>query len=236
MKIGLSLLLLLLAATWVLSQAPQAAPPAPSLERLQTVASEAPAVIGRLHVEKWKANSEARSAARADADSLQRNLTSALPGLIEAARSSPEDVNAQFKLYRNLNALYDVFGTLTEATRVFGQRSDYEALSQQLQVIGVTRRKLGETLEELTASTQNQLKQMRVQIKTQQEQLTAAQAAVAEARREVELAQAEPPKKPAPKKKAVAKKPAAASSSSNANSPSPSSNGQAATGTPSPKS
>jgi peptidoglycan hydrolase CwlO-like protein len=142
-------------------------------------------------------------------------------------------VNAEFKLYRNLDALYEVFGTLTEVTRVFGQKGDYEALAQQLQVIGSTRRKLGESLEQLTATAQNQLNQMRAQIKAQQEQLAAAAAAPP---KQIVVAQAEPPKKAAPKKKSVAKKPASAGSGSNSNSPSSNSNGQTSAVTNAPKS
>ena len=254
MKIGLSLLLLLFASTSILSQTQEAAPassipggknPAPAadnptasiltdLDRLQSVASQAAADIGQLHIEKWKANSNAKSNAQADADSVQHNLTSALPGLIDAVRSALEDVNAAFKLYRNLNALYDVFGTLTEATRVFGQKSEYEALSQQLQMISSARRKLGEGLEQLTATTQSQLTQLRIQNKSQQEQLAAAQAAAAEARKELVLAQNEPPKKPVTKKKA--KKSATSGSTSNSNPPSPDASGQTGAGTAVPKS
>jgi len=256
MKIALSLLLLLFASSLMLSQMPETAPASsgveskdpssaagssmtsilPDLDRLQTVTSQAAVDIGQLHLEKWKANNNAKSAAQADADSVQRNLTSALPGLIDAVRSAPEDVNASFKLYRNLNALYDVFGTLTEATRVFGQKSEYQALSQQLQVISSTRRKLGEGLEQLTATTQNQINQLRIQNKSQQEQLAAAQAAVAEARKEVVLARAEPPKKTATKKKSVAKKPAPAAGASNTNTPSSNPNGQTGAAAAVPKS
>src|SRR5271169_2594072 len=256
MKTVLPLLLLLLASVSMLSQIPETQPASSAgsgekpasdastaktsivtdLDRLQAVASQAALDIGQLHLEKWKANNNAKSAAQADADSVQRNLTSALPGLIDAVRSAPEDVNASFKLYRNLNALYDVFGTLTEATRVFGQKSEYQALSQQLQVISSTRRKLGEGLEQLTATTQNQINQLRVQNKSQQEQLAAAQAAVAEARKEVVLARAEPPKKTATKKKSVAKKPAPAAGASNTNTPSSNPNGQTGAAAAVPKS
>lgn len=250
MKIGLLVLVLLFALTSMSAQAPPTtpehggAPPttasttpdaiSPELERLQAAASQANTVIGSLHIEKWKASSDARSAAQADADSVQRNLTSALPGMIDAVRSAPEDVNAEFKLYRNLNALHDVFVTLTEATRVFGQKNDYTALSQRLQTINSVRRKLGENLEQLTAGAQSQLNQMRLQIKSQQEQLAAAQAEAAEARKQVELAQAEPPKKAPTKKKNVSKKPA--SGTSNANSSNSNTNGQTGAGTTAPKS
>lgn len=255
MNIGLSFAVVLLASASLLSQTAEAPPTgaenstarpapvanaststiAPDLDRLETVASQAVIEIGLLRIEKWKATSDARSAAQADADSVQRNLSSALPGLIAAVRSSPDDVNASFKLYRDLNALYDVLGTLTEATRVYGHKGDYEALVQQLQVIGSTRRKLGEALERLTATTQNKLQQMQVQIKAQQEQLAAAQSAAAEARKQVVLAQTEPPKKPAPKRKTVAKKPPAAVGATNSNSSSSNSTGPTATGAAVPK-
>jgi chromosome segregation ATPase len=255
MNIGLFFLLLCVASASLLSQTPEAPPasseaseahPAgvaststsaivPGLDRLQNVASQAAIEIGALHIEKWKANSAAKSAAQEDADSVQRNLTSALPRLIDGVRGAPEDVNAEFKLYRNLNALYDVFSTVTEATRVFGEKSQYEALSQQLQVIGSTRRKLGESLEQLTATTQNQIKQMRTQIKAQQEQLADAQTATEDARKQLVLARGELAKKAAPKKKTVAKKPAAAGVP-NSNSPGSNPNGQTGTGATTPKS
>jgi hypothetical protein len=256
MKIALCLLLLWFASALLLSQTPEAAPPTsasggekpattasgsmtsilPDLDKLQTVSEQAAANLGQLHIEKWKANSGAKSVAQADADSVQRNLTSALPGLIGAVRSAPEDTNAAFKLYRNLNALYDVFGTLTESTRVFGQRAAYETLSQQLQLVGSVRRKLGESLEQLTASTQKQLVQMRSQMKAQQQQLAAAQAETAEVRKELAVAQTPPPPKKAAKKKTVAKKPAATGSGSGANPPGSNSSGQTGTGTTAPKS
>ena len=247
MKIGLSFVFLFFASASMLSQTPEASSansntsparavdtPAstitPDLDRLQTVASQAAIGIRELHIEKWKAGSAAKSAAQSDADSVQRNLTSALPGLIDTVRSSPDDVNAQFKLYRNLNALYDVFNTLTEATRVFGQKSEYATLAQQLQAIGSTRRKLGESLEQLTATTQNQLNQMRIQIKAQQEQLAAAAAPP----KQIAVAQTEQPKKAPSKKKAASKKPPPAASSANPSGSS--SSGQTTAGTTVPKS
>lgn len=256
MKISLCLLLLLFASASILSQTPETPSASsansgntptnvasnsmtsvlPELDRLQATGSQAAVDIGRLRIEKWKANSNAKSAAQADAESVQRNLNLALPGLIDAVRSAPDDLNAEFKLYRNLNALYDVFGTLTEATRVFGQKGDYDTMLQQLQVIGSVRRKLGEGLEQLIANTQRELNQMRVQIKAQQEQLAAAAAAAKP--KEIVVAQSEPPKKAAPKKKTPPKKPATATSGSNSNANSAGSNpgGQTGSGATVPKS
>jgi len=255
MKIGLSLLLVLFASASMQSQTPEATAPSsataseapasvtststttitPDLDRLKAVASQAAADIGRLRIEKWKANGDAKSAAQADAMSVQRNLTLALPGMIDAVRSTPANVNAEFKLYRNLNALYDVLGALTEASRVSGQKGEYDTLSQQLQVIGSVRRKLGEDLEQLTATQERELKQLQIQVKAQQEQLVAAQAEAAEARKAVVVAQSEPPKKAPQKKKTAVKKPAASAGGSNPNPPGSNSSGQTVSGNSAPK-
>ncbi len=139
MNARLSLLYLVLGAATALAQTPANNPGAssgrwhppsagsssagsvlPDLERLQSAASQATVDLGNLRIDKWKADAESKQQARANVDSLQRNLTSALPGLIDAARLAPQDLSAEFKLYRNLNALYDVFASLTEAAGAFG--------------------------------------------------------------------------------------------------------------------
>ena len=196
----------------------------PDLDKLQAAASRATADIGSLRIDKWKADAETKRQAQNNADSVQRNLTSALPGLIEGVRSAPQDLNAEFKLYRNLNALYDVFGSLTESAGAFGPRSDYEVMAQQFQVIGSVRRNLGDALEQLTASTQSEVTQLRSQIRAQQQAAAAAAAA--------------PPKKvvvddnePAPKTVRKKKKPVAAPSDSAATASNP---GKSTTTTPKP--
>src|SRR2546423_45334 len=77
-----------------------------------------------------KADSADKQQAQANADSVERNLTAALPGMISAVRTAPQDMAANFKLYRNMNALYDVMKTLTEASAAFGQKQDYQTLAQ----------------------------------------------------------------------------------------------------------
>lgn len=219
-------------------EAATAPPPAivAELDRLQGFATRAAQDIAGLRIESWKTNSAAKSAAQANADAVHRNLTAALPGLIEAARAAPDDVNAEFKLYRNVIALYDPFDSLTDSTRILGQKSQYEEMAAQLKVLGSVRRNLGEQLEELTALTQSQLNQMRHQIKDQEKQLATAKAEASEAREQVMLAQAELAKKAAAaKKKSATKKAAPAPSGSNSSSTGANGNGQAQSATSTPK-
>jgi hypothetical protein len=147
---------------------------ASSLDRLQSTASQANLNIGHMRIEKWKADNASKQQAQGNADSLQRNLSSALPGLIANFRGAPQDLNAGFKLYRNLNALYDVFASFTESAGAFGPKNDYEALAQQLGVVDSTRRELGDYLDSLTASTQSQINQLRSQLAVLQQQAATA--------------------------------------------------------------
>ena len=188
------------------------------LDRLQKFAPDAAQVVTGLHIDKWKTNPASRSAAQADADAIYRNLTAAMPHLVESARAAPDDVGAEFRVYRSVVALYETLGALTDTSRLSGQRSQYDQLSAQLETLGSIRRKLGNDLEELTASAQTQLNQLRGELKNQQQQLAGAQKAAAEAQQQVLLAEAELVKKNAPKKKTAARKPAATASSSSANS------------------
>ena len=192
----------------------------PQLDQLQSAAAQANAALAYMRIEKWKADANSKQQAQSNADSIQRNLTQALPALIGAVRSAPQDVSAEFKLYRNLNALYDVFASLTESAGAFGPRSDYDALDRQLVVIDSVRRSLGDSLENLTAASQSEINQLRTQVQTLQQKAAAAPPA---APKKVIVDDTEPPKKTTTHKKKPAQPSAQNSGSSNSTSSSGSS-------------
>ncbi len=203
MRIFATLLLITLMASFAIAQtesSPAAASPtaamSANLDRLQSAASQATVDIAHMRIEKWKADNASRQQAQGNADSLQRNLSSALPSLIANFRSAPGDLNAGFKLYRNLNALYDVLASFTEAAGAFGPKNDYEALAQQADIIDSVRRNLADDLERMTASTQAEVQQLRTQVQTLR------QAAIPPPPpKKVVVDNAEPAKKPATHKK-----------------------------------
>lgn len=166
------------------------------LDQLQAAASQANTDIARMHIDKWKTDGGTKQQAQANASSLQRNLTTALPGLISDLRSAPQDLAAGFKLYRNLNALYDVLVSFTESAGAFGPKNDYDALAQQLDTIDSTRRVLGDRLESLAAQNQAELNQLRVQVHALQQV-----AVPPPPPKKVIVDNSEPVKKPAHKKK-----------------------------------
>lgn len=215
----LSLSSLALAQT---SSPPGPRPPNPStspvqadLDRLQSAASQASSDLAYMHIQKWKTDGETKQQAQSNADSIRRNLTEALPALISGVRNAPQDLAAQFKLYRNLNALYDVFASLTESAGAFGPKSDYEALAQQLAVVDSVRRNLGDNLESLASSTQTELNQLRMQVQTLQQRAATA----ATPPKKVVVDDNEPVKKTTKKKKSTQSTSQGSSTSGSATTP-----------------
>lgn len=156
--------------------APDAATSAvlPDLDKLQSAASETTLTIGRMRIEKWKTDANSKQQAQSNADSIQRNVTAALPGMIAAVRSAPQDISAEFRLYRNVNALYDVMSSLTESAGAFGPKGEYETLAQQLEAIDSVRHDLADTVDRLTSSTQAELNNLRQQVRIAQQAAAAA--------------------------------------------------------------
>lgn len=228
-----SCLLLLLAISRTMVAQPQQYPPAPQgniatqqsnpptdvtmlLSKIEQETQGLNTDIGKLRIEKWKADSSTRQQATQNATSIQRNITAALPELINGVRSSPQSLAANFKLYRNLNALYEVLSGLAESTGAFGKRDEYDSLAAHVSALDDLRRSYADFLQQASSSADARI--------------TAFQQAEAQAKAQ---AAQQPPKKivvddaeptPPPKKKKITKKPTVSSSSAGTSS-----------GTPSPK-
>jgi hypothetical protein len=192
---------------------------ATDLDRVQAAAAQTTSDIARMRIDKWKTDADSKKEEQSNANSLQRNLSSALPGLISSYRAEPQNLNTSFKLYRNLNALYDVLSSFTEAAGAFGPKNDYETLAQQLSVFDTARRDLGDNLESLTAQNQSELNQLRTQIHSLQQVAVPAPPA-----KPAVVDNDEPVKKPTKKKKASTTtappaKPASGTSSTPATTP-----------------
>jgi hypothetical protein len=185
-----------------------------SLSSLEQTARSAVSDISHLRIEKWKTDGNTKKSAQSDSDSIERNMGSALPELIAKVRSAPDDLNANFKLYRNLDVLYDVFSRFAETAGAFGSKEEFQSLAKDLDGLDAARRAMADRLDALTASTQNELAQYRNQLK-------AAQAAAAAAPpKKIVIDDTEPEKKTTTKKK-KAPKPADASASGNSSTASP---------------
>jgi hypothetical protein len=171
------------------------------LAQLEQASATAQADLSKLRIEKWKADSAYKKQTLGNVDSIKRNLQSALPEIVAQLRNSPEDLTASFKLYRNLDALYDVLGNVTESAGAFGSKDEFQGLSNDLNAFERARRSFAERMESLTTSKETELDQLRTQLKT-------LQAAAPPPPPKKIVVDDNEPKKPAPKKKPVPKPPA----------------------------
>ena len=172
------------------------------LTQLQQTAQSIQSDLAKTRIEKWKTDGSTKRQTLADVESIQRNLESALPEMIAQLKSSPEDLGASFKLYRNLVVLYDYFRSVAEAAGAFGSKDEYQSLSNDLNGLESARRTIGERMQKLTASKEDELTRLRVQVK----KLSAAPPAPPQ---KIVVDDTVPPKKPA-KKKVTKPKPAPA--------------------------
>jgi hypothetical protein len=171
------------------------------LSQLEQVAQAAQLDLGKLRIEKWKTDSNTKRSTEADVESLQRNLQMALPEIIAQLRASPENLATTFKLYHNLDALYDVFGPVVESAGAFGSRDEFQSVQNDLSSLERSRRALAERMDALSAAKEGELAHLRSQVRDLQ-----AAATPPSPPKKVVVDDTEPAKKPA-KKKAVPKPP-----------------------------
>jgi hypothetical protein len=159
--------------------------------------------LAKLRIDRWKTDSTSKKQAQSNVESVSRNLHDALPAIMNELRAAPESLVSTFKLYRNLDALYDVLGSVVESTGAFGSKEEFQILANDLTAIEGSRRSFADRMETLAGTKEVELTKLRTQIHSAQ------QASVPTTPKKVVVDDTETPKKPA--KKAVPKPPTATS-------------------------
>jgi hypothetical protein len=174
------------------------------LAQLDTTSKNTQADLVKLRIERWKTDNSYKKQILTNVDSIQRNLQGALPAIMAQLRSAPEDLPATFKLYRNLDALYDVLGSVVESAGAFGSKDDFQTLSNDLTGFEDTRKQMAQRIENLSSAKEAEIVRLRTDLKT-------AQAAVPTTPPKKSVVDDNQPAKPAakpPVKKKPATKPA----------------------------
>lgn len=154
--------------------------------------------ISHLRIEKWKTDGNTKRQTENDTQSIQRNLQNALPAMLGDLKNSPESLPATFKVYRNLDALYDVLNSVVESAGAFGNKEDFQSLNKDLGSIEESRRAFAERMDKLSAAKETEISQLR-------SQLQSARAVIPP--KKVVVDDTEPAAKKAPAKKKSAAKP-----------------------------
>jgi hypothetical protein len=157
--------------------------------------------LAKLRIERWKTDSTSKKQAQANVESVTRNLQNALPAIIGELRAAPESLVSTFKLYRNLDALYDVLGSVVESAGAFGSKDEFQGLANDLTTFENSRRAFADRMETLAGSKEVELTRLHSQQRAQV-------ATTPTGPKKVIVDDTEPVKKPV--KKAVPKPPSAA--------------------------
>jgi|SRR6202140_875202 len=168
------------------------------LSQVEQVSQTTQADLAKLRIEKWKTDSNTKRGTESDVESIQRNLQMALPEIISQLRASPENIAITFKLYHNLDALYDVFAPVVESAGAFGPKDEFQSMQNDFNALERSRRDLAERMESLAGAKEGELTQLRGQVRELQ-----AAAAPPTATKKVVVDDTAPEKKPVKRKSAT---------------------------------
>ena len=120
-------------------------PSSAATDQLQPALVSLTQAVRLVRVDKWKAPGPVREDASRNLDSIERDLDGTLPGLIAATQTTPS-MSANFAVYRNLEALYDVVLRVSLTAELAAPDVESEALDHALAQLESARKGLGETI------------------------------------------------------------------------------------------
>jgi hypothetical protein len=159
--------------------------------------------LTHLRVDKWKTDSNTKRQTEGDSESILRNLQDALPSMVADLKNAPESLPLTFKLYRNLDALYDVLNSVVESAGAFGSKDEFQSLNRDLGNFEESRRAFAERMDKLANAKENEIGQLRVELQNARAEIPP---------KKVVVDDTEPPPKKPPAKKKAATKPKSATS------------------------
>jgi len=116
--------------------------------------------IANLQVDKWKSgwktgflkDGSHKDQAQQAAHSLQRNLSSALPGLIRDVQTSRGGISATFKLYDDVSLVVEAVDSLITACEAAGKKNEAAPLSDDYTALTRVRRSLSAYIQQASAA------------------------------------------------------------------------------------
>lgn len=136
---------------------PSAANLNPILLQIQQATSSSSVDIGKLRIEKWKTDSQQKQQLQQISESLQKNIANAIPGLVNDVQSSRGGVLATFKLYHNLNIVYEFLSGLADAAGSLGKKEEYEPLAADAASLDAARQNLSAYIEQAAGRLESSL-------------------------------------------------------------------------------
>jgi hypothetical protein len=112
------------------------------LTAVQQATNSASVDIGKLRVERWKTDADQKQQLQHIGDSLQKSIANAIPALMADVQSSRGGVSASFKLYHNLNVIYENLNYLADVAGGLGKKEEFEPLAADCAALETARQNL----------------------------------------------------------------------------------------------
>lgn len=125
------------------------------IDQIQRAALATNGDLGKLRIEKWKTDSDQKAQLQKMADSIQRNVTYAIPGLITDVQNSRGSMSTTFKLYHNITIVYEYLTSLTDAAGVLGKREEFEPLANDAAALDSARQNLSTYIEQAASQIES---------------------------------------------------------------------------------
>lgn len=136
------------------------------IANLQQTSQQIQDDLSHLRIEKWKTDSGTKHQTQSDVESIQRNLQTALPDILTSLKNSPENTALTFKLYRNLDALYDVMSSVVESAGAFGNKEEFQSVDKDLGALEDSRHAFADRMDKIATAKENEIGQLRTALQT----------------------------------------------------------------------
>jgi hypothetical protein len=142
-----------------------AAPQTPAATSVSSTVRPALAQVGQalggISIRRWKAPNEVKSAADQDVQSIQKDLSGTLSGLLDQADAAPGSVPAAFAVYRNVDALYDTLLRVVLTANLAAPDNEVNSLQAALSSLESARGSLGDSILNTSQSQTAELVRIR---------------------------------------------------------------------------
>lgn len=135
-----------------------AAPATPSLaESLRPALDQVSSALNQVQIDHWKLSREWKAQLRGDADSIQQDLSSRLPALLQASQQAPAALGPRLGVLHNVNALYDVLLRVTTAGNLAAGKNDAAILENARQQLESARKSAAAQLLQMASEQDRQI-------------------------------------------------------------------------------
>jgi len=136
------------------------------VERLQNSLSHLSTALQAADTSHWHAERHARESFQSEAESIQRNLAEAAPGLLLAYRQAPDNLVGGIRLFRDLDAVEQAATQAAQLAAAYGPREQAEALAAALDPLAQSVTDLATALEQQAEQTQARLHDLEARLRT----------------------------------------------------------------------